>query len=133
MTELIKNPVLYVLMRTDMHSMNAGKGMAQACHAANQMVHGISDKTLLAAWQKQGKGFGTTIVLDAGSIENIHNIIENCFQAGSNDCGTVKDTSYPIRDGSVTHLLPVDTCGYVFADRDARFVKDYLSILPLHR
>ena len=31
-------PVLYILMRTDMDSMNPGKAMAQASHASNAFV-----------------------------------------------------------------------------------------------
>ena len=31
-------PVLYILMRTDMNSMNPGKAMAQASHASNAFI-----------------------------------------------------------------------------------------------
>ena len=31
-------PLLYILMRNDMDSMNPGKAMAQASHASNQFV-----------------------------------------------------------------------------------------------
>ena len=31
-------PVLYILMRTDMTSLNAGKAMAQASHATNAFI-----------------------------------------------------------------------------------------------
>ena len=32
------NPILYILMRTDMTSLNAGKAMAQASHATNAFI-----------------------------------------------------------------------------------------------
>ena len=66
-------PILYILMRNDMDSMNPGKAMAQASHAANafvandiwemeQMPDGIVD--LKNQWQNETtQGFGTVIVL----------------------------------------------------------------------
>ena len=36
-------PVLYILMRNDMKSMNPGKAMAQASHASNAFVNTASD------------------------------------------------------------------------------------------
>ena len=44
MTEVTDNkPYLYILMRTDLPSLNPGKAMAQAAHAANKMTF-IVDK-----------------------------------------------------------------------------------------
>ena len=37
-------PVLYILMRVDLPSMNAGKGMAQASHASNAFIKNIKGK-----------------------------------------------------------------------------------------
>lgn len=42
-----ENPILYLLMRTDMASMNAGKAIAQGAHAANQFT-----MTMRAVWDK---------------------------------------------------------------------------------
>ena len=39
MTTTESFPVLYILMRKDLKSMNPGKAMAQASHAANAFVH----------------------------------------------------------------------------------------------
>lgn len=67
---------LYILMRTDMDSMNPGKACAQAAHAANAFVDfmhfsGLTTATtekLCNEWREQtGLGFGTTIVLNAGT------------------------------------------------------------------
>ena len=64
-------PVLYILMRTDLDSMNRGKAMAQASHASNAFVnHEILDGTFGIAsnmredWKHQTEqGFGTVLVL----------------------------------------------------------------------
>ena len=68
-------PVLYILMRTDMDSMNPGKAMAQASHASNTFVHSVEpgynvDEALFDAWQKETQqGFGTVLVLGVNEIE----------------------------------------------------------------
>lgn len=126
---------LYILMRTDLASMNSGKGMAQATHAANQMVYEIQAgndgvaKAYLDEWQKQtGDGFGTCIVLGAKIAE-----IEETVGCAVNDGaigGIVHDPTYPLRDGEVVHLIPLDTCGYLFGRKDD--LSPYLSDLSLH-
>lgn len=132
--EDIIKPVLYILMRSDMDSLNAGKGMAQAAHAANDMVkriRGINEKSsrkggcstiksYLDIWEEQAGGFGTTIVLDIYN-EDILKLKVNAIQDNENKrnmAGIVHDPTYPVRDGEVTHLVPVNTCGWVFGDRE---------------
>jgi len=70
-------PVLYILMRTDLPSMNPGKAMAQASHASNAFVHMMDtgDKEYLGEklsksdelfnkWTNEtSQGFGTVLVL----------------------------------------------------------------------
>lgn len=109
---------LYVLMRTELQSMNPGKACAQAAHAANQCVFearelgGNATAILLAKWEGQsGRGFGTTITL--GVNETVMRERISLAKMAGLHAGIVHDPSYPIRDGEVTHLLPLDTCAYV--------------------
>jgi hypothetical protein len=146
-------PVLYLLMRTDLASLNPGKAVAQGSHAANQCVSNIREigrlyeaqiaqnaasrpdedtKTdpaeiqappllsLLAEWEAQtGHGFGTCIVLGVKEAQ-MRAIVPNIRAARNKSliaCIT-HDPTYPIRDGEVTHLIPLDTCAYVFGRKD---------------
>lgn len=131
--------VLYILMRTDMDSMNPGKSCAQAAHAANAFVEFMhfSDSTsaetekLCNEWREQtGLGFGTTIVLDAGTGQELNWTLIGAIEAGLYN-GEVEDPTYPVQDGEVTHLLPIITCGYVFGKRDDPAIKSVLGNLPL--
>lgn len=75
-------PYLYLLVRKDLHSMNAGKAVAHGAHAANQFTyqmeqwrsrHDLNDKdtdvalvnqwNTYQAWLRSAFGFGTTITL----------------------------------------------------------------------
>ena len=131
-------PILYILMRSDMDSLNPGKGMAQAAHAANMFGQikngpfktGKHPSKDIEEWFGN-RGFGTTIVLDCGDELALKNII-NCASI-SYKAGIVMDETYPIRDGKVTHLLPVNTCGYVFCPTGERENMDYIYMLPLYK
>lgn len=119
--------VLYIMMRTDMKSMNAGKAMAQAAHAANMAQNSgtaIPDDKIGKAWKAWAgsRGFGTTVVLDGGSEEDILDSLEQIGEDTSDVVlfyGTVVDPTYPLQDGFVTHQIPVITCGFFFVDRSA--------------
>jgi len=144
------HPVLYIFMRTDMDSLNAGKGMAQAAHASNQMVqrirsiNGKASKTggggsfvkyLLNAWEKEGAGFGTTIVLNGDDLKFVKQTIDDMEH--NKDLkqwwhGSVLDDTYPIRDGRVTHFLPIETCVWVFADTEDKELTQYMDQFTLH-
>ncbi len=146
------NPILYVLMRTDLSSMNPGKAMAQVCHAGNalethfetemQITAMSSDtevqakakelSTAFYAWKHQtSQGFGTTIVL-GGSMAKIKTDIE-WLQRNNFLAAIVHDPTYPLQDGSVTHLIPLDTCAYVFApDKDDQYLRMILNTYELH-
>jgi hypothetical protein len=75
--------VLYILMRTDLPSMNAGKAMAQASHASNAFMNKVkkdfdmSEISIKAVeWEKQtNQGFGTVLVLGA-TLDDIRKIRE---------------------------------------------------------
>lgn len=118
------NPVLYILMRSDLASMNPGKMAAQACHAANKFTGDLYRKSdymlmLFSQWQDQAKGqhFGTTIVLDVNDDLTIRHIIDELKSSSNVVTGIVLDETYPILDGKVMHTLPVFTCGYAFGDK----------------
>lgn len=129
----MKNPYLYILMRTDMQSMNPGKAVAQGAHAANQFGAAIDQLTktvngdsqfaqdnifLYNAWAIAGGGtFGTTITLGVDGKQLIEKV--NAAKSMNFLAGVTHDPTYPLRDGMTTHLIPVDTCGFIFGDKDA--------------
>lgn len=146
-------PYLYILMRTDMASMNPGKAVAQGSHAANQMVFNyfgsentsarervrLFAKSLLAAvdsaddvvshllirWLTGAQGFGTCIVLDSNG-KTMKETVAACKAAGFH-AEVTHDPTYPLKDGEAFHLIPMDTCGYVFGSKDALvpYLKDF--------
>jgi hypothetical protein len=114
--------VLYILMRTDMDSLNPGKAMAQANHAfgalKNRIRSNLTRQRDYLAWQETtAQDFGTVIVLGGN---------EGGIQAALDDiqrlklpvvAGWVHDPTYPVRDGEITHLIPVNTCAFVFGTK----------------
>lgn len=129
---------LYVLMRNDLDSMTAGKACAQSAHAANAVKHHVmtkvKDKTTVeefSFWESHTtQGFGTTIVLGVSEQE-----MRDCVEILSKSfiAGIVHDPSYPVKDGKIMHLIPVDTCGYVYtSDRDHMLIKMILGKLNLY-
>ena len=142
-------PVLYILMRTDLDSMNCGKAVAQGSHASNAFVFSMlkkmadapirtaiirfmafldvspgffrkgifTDFSLFLKWVKgTPQGFGTVLVLGVTEAQ-LRQAIET-----SSDCGfaaeVIHDPTYPLVDGDTVHFLPLDTCGYVFGDKN---------------
>lgn len=129
-------PFLYILMRTDLDSLNPGKAMAQAAHAANQFVflasHGaITEiKEAYQEWMSQANAFGTTIVLDGLNEDKIRLAVEKASAEGYLSDVTI-DPEYPIRDGELVHLIPdFLTCAYVFSHDGSR--PKALSEFKLH-
>lgn len=136
-TKRLSVPKLYIMMRHDLVDLSPGKAMAQACHAANQFTHSI-DKGSKATkqfieWLKQGKGFGTTIVLSASKNE-IEQMIPLAASEGY-ECGFTFDTSYPI-GGAAGEVFTVNalTCAYIFVGSysDSYETEIRLKSLPLH-
>lgn len=134
--------VLYIILRGDLASLNPGKAVAQACHAANKMVkvartygHPIHDE-MLAEWEAQGDGYGTTITLQrpgmsATEIDDLVRTIGSVVGGAGQSVifGMLHDPTYPVQDGSFTHLIPLDTCAYVFGRKSV--VGPLLASLPL--
>jgi len=65
----MKDYRLYILMRTDLPSMGAGRAAAQASHASNAFVHKFGKHQEVKNWQNQTtQGFGTAIVLGTDKV-----------------------------------------------------------------
>jgi peptidyl-tRNA hydrolase len=128
-------PVLYILLRNDIDSMNPGKLAAQASHASNAFVYNVNkwrdwphsmasgeaEKTTptgpnisgFLEWQKTTpQGFGTVLTLE-GKMSDICDTV-NIFSSLGYFAEIIHDPTYPILDGSVVHHIPLDTCAYVF-------------------
>lgn len=107
---------LYILMRTDMASMNPGKSVAQGCHAATKFIFDTIGKTKwndrMMTWRGK-RGFGTKICLGISSQEHLEFLV-NEAKSHKFPSGLILDLTYPLRDGDTTHLIPVVTCGYIF-------------------
>lgn len=130
------DPRLYILMRTDMDSMNAGKAMAQAAHAANMFQTLCADETrgleAYNAWFTQTPhGFGTTITLAVPSEKELFAQIQRAKELHLM-ASVVHDPTYPVRDGKVMHLIPVNTCGFVFVPDPDLAPRTLLPTLSLH-
>ncbi len=145
-------PYLYVLMRSDMDSLNTGKAVAQGAHAANYFAWTMNKKKadfcdstggfhtfelmeqakmaqsldyykrwvhhirLFNQWETSTpQGFGVTICLDVDE-RSLPLVVNAAFAMGM-PAGVVHDPSYPLIDGKVLHLLPLDTCGFVFGEK----------------
>lgn len=109
-------PVLYILMRNDLPSMNPGKAMAQASHASNAFVNymrldrceeadAIECEDLCQMWQTQTpQGFGTVLVLSVDE-EQMRAAVQ-VSQAIGLRAGIVNDPTYPYQvDSEVAALV----------------------------
>ncbi len=128
-------PVLYILMRSDLASMNAGKGMAQASHAASAfalcMMGDPEQSDMYRKWSTEThQNFGTVLVLSVNETE-----MRTAVTVGNRlgyICDVIHDPSYPIRDGEICHFLPIDTCAYVFGDKNDPLLSAVVGNFPLH-
>jgi len=121
---------LYVIARTDLESFTgtednrkAGLPCAQTGHAANQMVYEVRKKNVAsltrehAEWEAEtGCGFGTEIVLGA-HFSQLKQVIDTAKLLGLH-ANMTKDPEYPLRDGKTLHLIPLETCGFIFGRRN---------------
>ena len=110
-------PILYILMRTDLDSMNPGKAMAQASHASNQFVATLpkDEHDIYNEWL-QCNGFGTVLVLGVTEVQMRTSVaVANALDLVSD---VVHDPTYPLRDGDSTHFIPLDTCAFVFGNKE---------------
>lgn len=133
-----KDWCLYGLFRTDMESMNPGKGFAQAMHCGKHADFAIARKERFGAewlaryreWEAETEqGFGTSLTLDVGTGDRLRQVVAFAEAAGF-PAGVTHDPTYPVLDGRVVHLVPVDTCGWIFGSRAA--LKAMLDQYGLH-
>ena len=127
--------VMYVIIRNDLDSMTPGRACAQATHAANHCVYSlinIDDMRGLREWQNETpQKFGTTIVLQADWLTILDVIDSINYMVGKHiKYGIVHDPEYHIQDGSVTHLIPLDTCAWIFGKKSD--IKPYIEYLELY-
>lgn len=145
-------PVLYILMRNDMESMNAGKAMAQASHASSafektissdraRLCHGKMEDDELEImrpiigmadqWKTEtSQGFGTVLVLAVNETQ-----MRTAVDIGKSlgfVAEVIHDPTYPIQDGEVTHYLPIDTCAYIFGSKGDPVLEAVVGRFPLH-
>lgn len=139
-------PYLYLLMRNDLASMNYGKMMAHAAHAANLFTHSTTFGNTIKAsviraeydrWLLSANGFGTTISLSV-SMREMELVITQATSGGFL-AQSVVDPTYPyilhreyanlishpedhppspLGDGMMMCIREETTCGYVFGDKD---------------
>ena len=117
-----------------MDSMNPGKAMAQASHASNAFVSNAEpgynvDEELFNAWQESTtQGFGTVLVLGVNEAQMRTAVqIAESFGVDKFPCDIIHDPTYPLQDGDTTHFIPVDTCGYIFGDKDDEILQSILG------
>lgn len=143
-------PVLYILMRTDLQSMNPGKAMAQASHASNAFMRTIKLKkaqfvtgngseedrkkiSLADLWEGETpQGFGTVIVLGVNE-KDLRDTITMSHLVDDVVGDIIHDPTYPLVDGDIVHYLPLDTCGYVFLDKNNPITDFLVGRFPLHQ
>lgn len=129
-------PVLYILMRTDLDSLNPGKAIAQGSHATslfeNEMQGNQDDHMNLLSlkWDSDCIGFGTTIVLGVPNERELKSRISEASDRSKVISDIVLDPTYPIKDGQAIHCLPLVTCGYIFGDKSD--VEPFIKGLSLY-
>ncbi len=113
------DPVLYILMRSDMASLTPGKACAQAAHASTMLECYLrwegsmgKNQELYHEWSK-GSDFGTTIVISVKNDIYLYDYVKSAKDLKI-VAGDVVDPSYPLADGEFTHKVPVVTCAYIF-------------------
>lgn len=114
--------VLYILMRTDLDSMNPGKAMAQSSHAYGAMKKAVRSNLPMQEKYREWidsteQEFGTTLVL-GGSEGKIRTAMVKAGYQPNVITGWVHDPSYPITDGAVVHHIPLNTCAFIFGTKE---------------
>jgi hypothetical protein len=104
--------VVYILLRTDLPSMNWGKSCAQVHHAGVQMAEHCAKSSLYLDYIHDGMKnnadhFNTTLVLGA-TKKDITDLID-IFSRDTLECGKVIDPTYPfIVDKEISDLIQVN-------------------------
>lgn len=166
-------PVLYILVRNDLKSMNPGKAMAQASHASNAFEKAMSsDRAKLVQgkmeddelekmrpiigmadqWKTETcQGFGTVLTLAVNEVQ-MRTAVDVANNLGFT-AEVIHDPTYPILipielgqalsemdNHSVFQVgehnnyltIPLDTCAYVFGDKNDPMLEAVVGRFPLH-
>ena len=139
---------LFIFVRSDLTSMTPGKACAQVAHAASQAARRLHDDQAYQAWEAAAlsdrkptsvydkhthESFGTTIVLNAGSGEQMDQLFFEKLEHYTTGCkGMIVDPGYPVRDGEVTHLIELPTCVWLFIDDSEPAVKKLMKNYQLY-
>lgn len=149
---------LYIIVRSDMDSMTAGRACAQVSHATMEFIADMAFAVEQAspkeqedlqerylAWCAEGYNFGNTIILEgnkaiiqevsdlADGWEDVQDANPNDFQYAPDGIfvAGVYDPQYPLQDGDSRHFAEVLTTAYIFGSPDHPDVKRFTSQLAL--
>lgn len=123
----MSNPVLCLFGRNDLTSMNSGKLAAQMAHGATMLEKRVLNHTsseilrLHHEWSiSTSSGFGTKLVfaINESQFPLIEELHTNDGRFKDSIFGTIHDPTYPIRDGKVTHHIPLNTGCFLFFDAE---------------
>ena len=76
------------------------------------------------------QGFGTVLVLEVDEMRmrTAADIADKLDYVS----GVVHDPTYPLPDGDFCHFIPLDTCAYVFGDKNDQTLAAIVGNFPLH-
>jgi len=145
---------LYILMRSDLPSLNAGKAMAQAAHAANAFTAEWGHIPSVQDYSNKKHPFGTAICLAVNKDTLLHRLKRAQMREGTVPYGPVWDTTYPFNTTSeIAALIPKRTltastivkddgravcfrkeitCAYIFVATGTSDQIELVGDLPLH-
>jgi peptidyl-tRNA hydrolase len=119
MQENNRDLTVYVLLRTDLPSMNTGKAAAQVHHSGVQMVAKHGENPMVQDYIMDGKShgadcFNTTIVLGS-TLDDITQRVASATRVGEEVMifNTVEDPSYPflVENQEIASLIPTEPYG----------------------
>lgn len=152
------NYVLYILMRTDLQSMNPGKAMAQASHASNAFLHQAEidrgeskevDNAVVDWISSTPQGFGTVLVLGCTIMDilrceehvhlNFEKVIDPTYPYIVNKevCDLIDSSRHTmapheLESGDMVCFREEVTCAYLFGDKNNPVTTEYIKHLKLH-
>ena len=146
--------ILYILIRNDLQSLNSGKAMAQAAHAANHLTSQWGSYGDVVEYSNRDNPFGTAIVLSVDKETLKERITRAAMREGTVPYGEVWDTTYPFNttteiaalipkktltaptivkdDGRAICFRKEVTCGYVFVAAGTPDQVELVGDLSLH-
>ena len=91
---------------------------------------GLEIERLANIWQNDtSQGFGTVLVL--GVNETQMRTAVDIAEKLDYVAGVVHDPTYPLMDGDFCHFLPLDTCAYIFGDKNDPVLGAMVGCFPL--